>query len=303
MGLLLVKSSVVPFMPRFKFQWSNLATDLLQELAWGMGLSGDPADALKKRFGVRPGEEFAKQAWPLLLQFWLGNDQIARDELAGTLRSKGLGKTEIKDQIAYLKSCNNSSSLRAEVNRLFLVLGEQAQQEDRPTTRSNETQHTQAIQESFEAEDHPEELTRDSMLAFAKGVIAAMYKVDEEDLFVDSDGDLFIPAGSAGIFLRVMEAPDEFRIFSPLLSDVEESPMLYALINQINSDLRFGCLYYSNRSIILDHGLIGRTISPLQLAIIVDTLADTADFYDHRLQEKLGGAVFLRERDEDEIEV
>jgi aryl-alcohol dehydrogenase-like predicted oxidoreductase len=39
------------------------------------------------------------------------------------------------------------------------------------------------------------------------------------------------------------------------------------------------------------------------LAIIVDTLADTADFYDHRLQEKLGGAVFLRERDEDEIEV
>lgn len=290
-------------MPRFKFQWSNLPVDLLRELAWGLGLPGDPAEALKTRFGVRPKEDFVKESWPLLLQFWLSGDPVACHELVGALRAKGLGKTDIADPVGYLKSCNNSGSLRTEVNRLFLALGEYAKQEDPPSTRSNDTRHTQTVRESTTIEEHPQELTRDSMLAFAKGVVAAMYKVNEEDLIIDGDGDLFIPAGSAGVFLRVKEDPDEFRIFSPLVSNVDESLLLYTLINQINSDLRFGCLCYANRTIILDHGLIGRTIDPLQLAIIIDILTDTADFYDHRLQEKLGGDVFFRERDEDEIEV
>lgn len=290
-------------MPRFKFKWSNLPADLLRELAWGLGLQGDPVEALQARFGVRPKEDFVKESWPLLLQFWLSGDALARHELVGSLRAKGLGKADITDPIGYLKSCNNSNSLRTEVNRLFLSLGEQAQQEELPTTRSNNTRHTQAVQEREDVEKHPRELTRDAMLAFAKSVVAVMYKVTEEDLFVDGDGDLFIPAGSAGVFLRVKEDPDEFRIFSPLVSNVEESPLLYSLMNQINSDLRFGSLYYASRTIILEHGLIGRTIDPLQLAIIIDILTDTADFYDHRLQEKLGGDVFFRERDEDEIEV
>jgi|LauGreDrversion4_2_1035121.scaffolds.fasta_scaffold209292_2 hypothetical protein len=290
-------------MPRFKFQWSNLPDDLLRELAWGLGLPGDPAVALQTRFGVKPKEEFVKESWPLLLQFWLGDDHAARHELVSALRAKGLGKTEIADPIGYLRSCNNSSSLRSEVNRLFLSLGEHKQQDEPPTTRSNDTRHTQTVKKTANVEEHPQELTRESMLAFAKGVVATMYEVSEDKLIVDDDGDLFIPAGSAGVFLRVKEDPDEFRIFSPLVSNVEESQLLYSLINQINADLRFGCLYYANRAIILDHGLIGRTIDPLQLAIIIDVLTDTADFYDHRLQEKLGGEVFFRERDEDEIEV
>lgn len=289
-------------MPRFKFRWSNLPADLLRELAWGLGLPGDAAEALQTRFGPRPKEDFVKESWPLLLQFWLSGDEPARQELVGALRAKGLGKTEISDPISYLRSCNNSNSLRTEVNRLFLSLGEQAEQVEVPATRSNRTRHTETIQRKLDVEEHPQALTREAMLGFAKVVVAAMYEVSEDDLLVDGDGDLFIPAGSAGMFLRVREDPDEFRIFSPLVSDVEESPLLYSLINQINADLRFGCLYYANRTIILDHGLIGRTIDPLQLAIIIDVLTDTADFYDHRLQEKLGGELFFRELDEDEIE-
>lgn len=292
-------------MPRFKFQWSNLSTDLLRELAWGLGLSGDPVDALKGRFGVRPKADFVKESWPLLLQFWLSGDPAACHELVGILRAKGLGKTEIADPIAYLKSCNNSVGLRNEVIRLFLALGERSQPQDEPTTTaSNDTVHTLRIREgTSEKEQHPQELSREGMLTFAKLVVARMYGVDEESLLVDKDGDLFIPAGSAGVFLRVNEDPDEFRIFSPLVSNVKESPTLFNLINDINARLRFGHLYYSNETIVLDHGLIGRTIDPLQLAIIIDILTDTADFYDHRLQEKLGGDLFFREPDEDEIEV
>lgn len=297
-----MSQSIEP-MPRFKFQWSNIPAALLRDLAVGLGVSGEPAEALKQRFGPKPQAEFIKDAWPILLQKWLPTDTAARHELCHALRSRGLGKGEIRDNMSYLQSCNNSASLRNEALRLFMELGERSGAGAPSTITTNETEHAKRVEDDPVNVSLPPTCTREEMLAFAKKVVASMYEVGEDDLLVDSDGDLFIPAGSAGVFLRAREEPDEFRIFAPLLSDVTETPLMHTLLNKINCDLRYGCMFFTNGTIILDHGLIGRTIHPMQLRIIIDIITNAADFYDDKLQEKLGGKLFFNQRAEDEIEV
>ncbi|MCF8140354.1 MAG: hypothetical protein K9J75_04510 [Cyanobium usitatum Tobar12.5m-G36] len=111
-------------MPRYRFQWTNVRPDLLQELASGLKLEGDAIESLKERYGSRPKKEFAKDAWPILLEKWLLRDPIAARQLAVKMKSRGLGDIETEDNITYLKSCRNASGLRDVVIDAFIELGE-----------------------------------------------------------------------------------------------------------------------------------------------------------------------------------
>lgn len=117
-------------MPRYRFQWSNISPELLQSLAVGLDLTGEPVFILKERYGSRPKPEFVRDTWPILLEQWLSEEPASAKAIATELRAKGLGVTSIEDNLTYLKSCNNSSGLRATVVDAFISLGETSESEE-----------------------------------------------------------------------------------------------------------------------------------------------------------------------------
>jgi hypothetical protein len=114
-------------MPRFRFQWSNIETSILQSLIEELRLTdnGDPAQSLRGQYGAKPKEEFIKDAWNTLLEKWLVNDLAYASALADAARKTGLGDSSVTDDLGFLRSCRNTIGLRREVLKAFLAFGEQ----------------------------------------------------------------------------------------------------------------------------------------------------------------------------------
>jgi hypothetical protein len=116
-------------MPRYRFRWELIPQPLLRRLTRELELAGDPVDALRREYGMRPKEEFIRQVWPVLRENWLTKDPYARSWVVDELREAKLGDyTSVKgtraSQLDYLRSCRNSSRLREAVLVAFLELGD-----------------------------------------------------------------------------------------------------------------------------------------------------------------------------------
>lgn len=108
-----------------EFGWQLLPTPLLRSLKRELGLDGDPAVALAEWYGEVPGEDFVKDAWPVLRDRWLGRTRPARQTVVDALRSRRVGDLSIAvrsaaGQMEYLRSCRNSTGLRTTVLETFL---------------------------------------------------------------------------------------------------------------------------------------------------------------------------------------
>jgi len=117
-------------MPRYRFQWTNLSPELIEQLAAGLKLEGDAVDALIDRYGSRPKPAFLQDAWSILLDIWLSNDPVAAKQLAIALKERSLGDVGIEDDITYLKSCRNTIRLREVALDCFISLGESGDKEE-----------------------------------------------------------------------------------------------------------------------------------------------------------------------------
>lgn len=292
-------------MPRYRFNWANFDQGLLSEIAQGLSIAGDPVAGLQAKYGLRPKEDFIQDSWQLLLAVWLKADSQACSDLAVALRKRGLGPTEQAGDLEYLQACRNSQGLRQEALQVFLVKGEQSKgtiarpAESAPLAEPPAADSGAAVPSSSRS---PESFDRQSLISFAKEAVSALYGVSEENVYVDSDGDILAPCGSAAVFVSVVD-DNEFRVFSLLLREPRECDELYRVINDINSNLRMGRLFYSANTVILEHNLPAHYTTFAGLKLAIDVIGDVADFYDHRLQEMFGGSLFLRERAQDEISV
>ncbi|MFL0287806.1 hypothetical protein ACJH6H_21325 [Mycobacterium sp. SMC-21] len=77
-------------MPRYKFQWSNLPTELLDELCQALfdHCDGfDPAAVLYDAYGARPKGNFVEEAWDTLREGWLLHDGESRHRVVSELRA------------------------------------------------------------------------------------------------------------------------------------------------------------------------------------------------------------------------
>ena len=117
-------------MPKYKFQWSNLPSTLLDALRRDPIVDGDDydsAEALRAAYGARPKDDFIRDAWPTLLQSWLQHEKDSREWIVGMLREtrREDGRlTNRKAQMEYLRGLRNAKKLRSIVLREFIAFGE-----------------------------------------------------------------------------------------------------------------------------------------------------------------------------------
>lgn len=298
-------------MPRFKFQWANLPENLqLSLLPVEEKTSQNAAEVLKRIYGARPREEFIREQWTTLLNNWLqGNIQECKN-LASSLRSIGVGDNNIESNIDYLKSCKNTKNLRNYTLQAFLDFGERT---PASSPQIEEIRNLTVVSTPLEAGTNLSKTLGSTvildgdpetdLLNKARAAVGKLFNKSEDSVLVDSDGDVAVAFGSAAVFIRVIMAnPLRYSIFSPLLSEVEETPALYEILNEINQNLIIGSIVASNKNVTLQYSVIA-SISIDELSYVVDYITDMADLYDNKLQEYVGGNSFFREKNEDEVDV
>lgn len=290
-------------MPRYRFKWENLPKQLLQALGSGLQLKGEPAQLLSQKYGTRPKESFVQDAWPILLEEWLQTDSVSLGSLAKSLRSRNLGQSGITDDYEYLKTCKNTANLRHEVLCILLTKGELSDSSEQPTETRNNPKATTADNtvEGYKWQ-RPKSLDKATLMEFALEAVSCLYNVDKKIIYIDTDGDILAPSGSAAVFLSAIE-DREFRVFSPMVQNVNVCDDLFRVLNEINAKLRHGRIFCIGDQVILEEILDAGHASLYTLGFIVGTIGNIADFYDHKIQDRFGGSLFLRERAEDEINV
>jgi hypothetical protein len=290
-------------MPRFRFNWENIDSDLLRSLADCLPLTGDPASSLKSRYGSRPKEDFIKDTWSILLSHWLKVDSNSCGLLASSLRKKGLGQTDLFDDLAFLQSCRNTQGLRQDALQLFIQRGEQGKSDISISTNVASRHQPQSVQSQGCMNASAVIVTaldRDSLIKFTVSAAAELYGVTEDKIYIDDDGDIVVPCGSAVIFVTVIEAK-EIRIFSLLVKQPEECHELYQLLNEINSTLAIGRVFYAADCVYAEHNLRPQFLTKEGLMFAIDMIGELADHLDNKIQDRFGGVTARRERAEDEI--
>lgn len=298
-------------MPRFKFQWANLPDELQRSLLpEDQRGSANASDDLKKAFGARPKEEFIRDQWPILLENWLRKDAQSCELLASSLRSLGLGDTSITSNIDYLVECKNTKNLRSYTLRAFLDFGEQtlSQSPNAEAIREIAAPGNVQISESAPKGESPTS-DDDALKTVIKKALAAIslhFQVPVDKIHIDDDDDISIPWGSSNIFLRVCPGSSQeftrYMVFAPLLSGVDETPAVFELLNEVNKKLVMGSMTFASNHVTLEDSVLS-SISGESLGNLIEYIAVMADDYDNKLQQYLGGELFYRERNEDEVEV
>ncbi|QPN66564.1 YbjN domain-containing protein [Synechococcus sp. CBW1006] len=145
---------------------------------------------------------------------------------------------------------------------------------------------------------------RDTLLAIAKKAVGLLCSIDPDSVKVDEDGDILCTGDSSGLFVGIGQDPPALIFRGAILRDIEESPALYALLNEINNDLSLGQIYYNmqHKDVRYYYQYFAENPSPELVSYIISEMIDIADLYDDRLKTRLGGERFI-EVDEDEVEV
>lgn len=279
-------------MARPLFRWEHFPERMLRRLAETAGLPrATAAAALGERHGVPPGEEFVREAWPVLLEVWLKADRASAAVLAAQLREKGLGDrgnpgTSAAAIMRYLRTCNNSQSLRGVVLAVFLAAGAS------PTSAAAVAPRRQPSRRKAgqEFRVHVEGLVRELL-----GV---------EELTVEPDGAIPLRRGSTLSFLRTVDDPEQVQIHSPLVVGAPRTPELLEALNDLNAEIGFSRIFATPAGdVILALDLRGPEVRADDLAFALGVHGHLADTLDHDLQGRFGGRLMLPETAEDSVHV
>lgn len=114
-------------------------------------------------------------------------------------------------------------------------------------------------------------------------------------LVKDDDGDIPIHAGSAMVFVRVVDDAPVVEVFAPLLNGVVCDALVLERLNRANRSIRFVQLTWSMGGVVAVAELFCTPFSPDQLLHLVDVVTELADELDDRLRSEIGGRRFFDE--------
>lgn len=128
-------------------------------------------------------------------------------------------------------------------------------------------------------------------------VVAAMQRTTPEHLMADADGDIGIRAGTAMVFVKVRDDPPLVDVFSPVLTEIKPSELLYGRLSELTNRMPVGRLYCANETVWASVPVFGRDFQPSHLVLAVQVMTGLADELDDRLQGEFGGRRFFAEDD------
>lgn len=128
-----------------------------------------------------------------------------------------------------------------------------------------------------------------------------------EGVEIDTDGDLSIRYGSSRVFVRVHEFAESSAlamVFSPVLSNVENTPELREYVAFAGADYVFGSFLLVEREgnkvdLLMKHNLLADHLEANELGFVVAGIASTCDELDSELAARFGGEVFHADEAED----
>jgi hypothetical protein len=293
-------------MARYRFNWENLPAGLLRTLKQDLGLDGPPAAALREVYGARPKEVFVADAWPTLLAAWLPRDRTARVAIVEQLRDRGLGaaggsvKTAAQ-QLDYLRSCRNSTTLRQTVLTELILAGESdlapVPKSKPPPPHSPDTRVEPDPRDESSAD-------ASTLIEFVDQTLMSILDVSE--LQRDDDGDVPIRSGSSMCYVRVQEnddQPSQVIFICPLVSQITKTPDLLESINEINLQLSLGRFVVAEDRVVLEAELLADALSPVEIQWALDYMTSAADYFDTKLVARFGGVTMLGEEEEQGVDV
>jgi len=116
---------------------------------------------------------------------------------------------------------------------------------------------------------------------------------------VDADGDYWVTAGSARVYVSVKEWNDRtlVDVFAQTNFDLTPSPELYEWVAKHSSSYRFGhvsLVEFDDGTARIDfcHRLLGDFLDPDELTVAVGAVGFSADEIDDEIKERFGGRRF-----------
>jgi hypothetical protein len=274
-------------MPRYRFSWASLPPSLLRELGLDLDILPPADEALRARYGARPEPDFVRDAWPTLLDAWLGRDRRSREWVIEALQARHIGVAtaplrSAADQMEYLRSCPNSSALREVVVAIFTAFGE-----------------AEPVRTPVPSESPAPPPSLSGWLEWAVGTILGPEKVRRSP-----DGDIPVRHGSTMCYVRSIDDPPSVRLFAPMVVDVPRTPALLEALNDINMDITVGRVFHTRANeIIFALELYGEQLTVEIIRASLAAATSIADHFDHELQCRFGGKTLFAEMDDDSVMV
>jgi hypothetical protein len=118
-----------------------------------------------------------------------------------------------------------------------------------------------------------------------------------ESVAVDPDGDIPIRSGSSVSYLRLADGPEGamLRVFSPLLSDVQQTPELLARLNELNAESFFVRFFWTSDHVMCSVDLVAESLDVEEIKNALDAVTFYADKLDDDLKARFGGSRMIEE--------
>lgn len=120
-------------------------------------------------------------------------------------------------------------------------------------------------------------------------VMADLTRLFGHPPFRDSEGDIAIRVGSTIVFVRCTPDAREILVFSVLVHDVEGRSRAMELLNDLNTESRFGRFALHRDKVFCSMSLLAQPFVPMQLRTALKIMSDIADGIDDDLALKLRG--------------
>ncbi len=116
---------------------------------------------------------------------------------------------------------------------------------------------------------------------------------ETQNLVVDGDGDVPIRKGSTMYWVSLFEIEDEaqVKVWSFMARDVPETDALYRHLNEVNSTIRYGRVYYEDGDVIVSTELLAEDLDPRELQNACECVGTISDAHDDALVARFGGRV------------
>ncbi|TWH01493.1 putative sensory transduction regulator [Nocardioides sp. J9] len=134
-------------------------------------------------------------------------------------------------------------------------------------------------------------MSRDMVDAYVERLLEEF--TGNESLSKDDHGGYPFRHGNSAYTVRVVGNDDRpaVRVWSVALHEVDESPELLGVLNEINQRLLHARVYWADKAVVFEDALAGLTLNKGTLESSLVDVAEASNFFGPRLKEQFGGGL------------